>query len=161
MKNGKTGPSINKGGSKQDYKTPLEFIRAVESRFGKITHDLAASPDNAVCADYYSESNSAFSHDWEKLNGILWCNPPFGDVKPWVKKASESGSAKILMLAPASIGSNWFSDYVFPHAIVLALSPRMSFDGKNSFPKDLILAVYGFGCRGFDIWKWRRYNNVS
>ena len=36
----KTGASLNRGKSKQDYGTPMEFIRAVEDRFGALVAPL-------------------------------------------------------------------------------------------------------------------------
>ncbi len=42
----KTGPSMNRGTSKQNYKTPDDFMDAVKKRFGKIIFDLAANGDN-------------------------------------------------------------------------------------------------------------------
>lgn len=153
----RTGASMNRGRSKQDYQTPREFIDAVERRFGKLSYDLAASKENAVCPEYYDEESNALGRDWHALSGNLWCNPPFGAIAPWARKAAtEAGPcSRVLLLVPASVGSHWFADHVLPHAMVYALSPRLSFDGKNAFPKDLILAAYGFGVSGFAVWRWR------
>jgi phage N-6-adenine-methyltransferase len=153
----RTGASMNRGRSKQDYATPRDFIQAVEKRFGTIRHDLAASSGNAVCANYYDEHQDAFLHDWSSLAGVLWLNPPFASVAPWAAKAARDASprTRILMLVPASIGSEWFAEHVYPHALVYGLRPRLSFDGVNSFPKDCILAAYGFGAHGFDLWRWK------
>jgi phage N-6-adenine-methyltransferase len=144
--------------SKQDYCTPREFLDAVEKRFGAIRHDLAASADNAVCADYFDEHRSAFDHDWSSLHGVIWCNPPFRDIDPWVKKAAAEANprTRIVMLVPASVGSNWYADHVEPHALVLPLNPRLSFDGKNSYPKDCLLACYGLGVTGSKVWRWKK-----
>jgi hypothetical protein len=38
---------------------------------------------------------------------------------------------------------------------VLALNGRITFVGqKDPYPKDTILACFGFGVSGFDIWTW-------
>jgi hypothetical protein len=63
--------------------------------------------------------------------------------------------ARILFLTPASVGANWFQQYVVPFAHVIELSPRMSFDGKNPFPKDLVLSVYMHGLTGRSHWRWK------
>lgn len=153
----RSGPSVRRGKSRQDYQTPRELLDAVEARFGVLRHDLAAAAHNAVCENFYDEHRSAFEHDWQALAGNLWCNPPFDDIAPWAKKAAESASSRtrILLLTPASVGSNWFAQHVHPHAAVFALSPRVSFDGENPYPKDLILSVYGLGVTGFSVWRWR------
>jgi hypothetical protein len=40
--------------SKQDYKTPSDFIEAVKTRFGSIFFDLAAHAENTQCHRYYA-----------------------------------------------------------------------------------------------------------
>ena len=69
--------------------------------------------------------------------------------------------SRILLLVPASIGANWFAEHVHQRAYVLALQGRLTFDGHTqSFPKDLILAVYGWG-PGFGVWSWRDDANAA
>lgn len=64
--------------------------------------------------------------------------------------------ASIALLVPASVGSYWFSNHVYPHALVLAFRPRLSFDGKHPFPKDLILCLYSPEIEpGFQPWRWK------
>ncbi len=148
------GAAFNTGKSKQDYGTPWEFVDAVEARFGPIAFDLAASADNARYPKYYTESDDSLSVNWHHLRGMLWLNPPYKRIGPWAKKcAIESAKgARIAMLVPASVGSNWFADHVFNKALLLR--PRMSFDGKHSYPKDLLLACYGEPV-GLELWKWK------
>jgi hypothetical protein len=60
-----------------------------------------------------------------------------------------------LLLAPASVSTDYFAEHIFPHALVFAIRPRIVFVGESSgYPKDLMLACYGFGVHGFDLWKW-------
>lgn len=150
-----TGPTINRHRSKQDYSTPKNFMDAVVKRFGPIYYDLAASPDNSKSVHFYTEEENSLNQDWHMLDGVLWLNPPFNNITPWARKCAEEadGGARILFLTPASIGSNWFCNYVHRKAMVLSLNGRLCFDGRNPFPKDCILSCYGFGV-GFDIWKW-------
>jgi len=156
-----TGAAHHRGESKQDYATPREFIRAVEAKFGKLMFDLAASPENTIVGgdeNYFDEARDSLKQDWTKLEGNVWLNPPFAEVTPWAKKCFESyrrpGNPWIFFLVPAAVGSNWFAEYVFPHSRVHFLRPRLSFDGKNPYPKDLMLAVYG-APPGIELWKWK------
>ena len=161
----RTGPSVNKGHSKQDYATPREFLAAVEKRWGAMDFDLAADRSNRVCEKYYGPGSAlgedSLAKPWEVLAGNLWLNPPFSDISPWAKRCSErvqrTGSlGKILLLVPASIGSNWFAKYVYPYAYVYALQGRLSFDGKAPYPKDCMLCMYAsFLEPGFTVWDWR------
>ena len=87
-----------------------------------------------------------------------WLNPPFGHIAPWARQCESYGveGYKILLLTPASIGSNWFASYVFQKAMVLALNPRLTFKGcTDPYPKDLMLSLFGFGYSGFDLWRWK------
>jgi len=157
------GPTVKRYRSEQDVETPACFIEAVECRFGPIAFDLAATKANAKAARYYTPETDALARDWEgelPLSGNAWCNPPFGNVTQWAAKIAMEAKKRrglILLLVPASIGSNWFAEHVHPHAYVLALRPRITFVGqKDPFPRDLLLAVYGPALRGFDCWRWDR-----
>lgn len=153
-----TGPTINKGKSKQDYETPDSFMLAVADRFGIPNWDLAASDSNSKAIYWFTQEKDSLSKDWSGLNGTLWLNPPFSKIEPWAKKCSESMTPnnRILLLVPASVGSEWYRKWVEPYAYVLALNPRLTFKGCTTpYPKDLILAVYGQQLTGFKTWRWK------
>jgi phage N-6-adenine-methyltransferase len=154
----RTGPTINRKGSKQNYGTPPDFIRAVEGRFGKIVFDLAAERSNAKAKLFYTEADDSLKQPWHKLGGLLWLNPPFSNIEPWAKACYHESvrGAEIAFLTPASIGSNWFRNFVHEHAYVLALNGRLKFEGcADPYPKDCILSIFGRGIHGFDVWKWK------
>ena len=154
-------PIQKPGRSKQDYGTPWPFIRACEARFGPIVCDLAASAENAKAPLFYDRNRDSLSVDWaaEHPTGTLFLNPEFAEIGPWAAKcATESARRQglILMLTPASIGTEWFAAHVNRKAMVLGLAPRMAFEGTDApYPKDLMLSVYGMGMSGFDVWRWR------
>jgi len=157
-------PRQKPGKSKQDYATPREFIAAVEKRFGKLDWDLAATWRNAVTTDFYGMQESGVFRDsleqnWRRLEGNLWLNPPFAQIAPWAAKCAGSSyrgaTNRIFFLTPASVGANWFWQYVWPHALVLPIHPRLSFDGVDPYPKDLMLSVFNAGARTMERWVWR------
>jgi hypothetical protein len=95
--------------------------------------------------------------DWpDTYTGCFaWLNPPYADIAPWVQKCDRTRGMRIAALLPASIGSNWFADHVWGRAYVVALQGRVTFVGHRApYPKDLILALYGFNMVGFSVWKW-------
>jgi phage N-6-adenine-methyltransferase len=154
-------PQQKPGKSVQDFATPREFIAAVERRFGPIRWDLAAHAGNFVVPNYYGPGSphgeDALAQDWARHGGVLWLNPPFARIDPWAEKAAAEGAkgARVVMLMPAAVGSNWFADHIHHKALVLAIRPRLSFDGQNPYPKDLICACYGpWIAPGFDCWRW-------
>lgn len=134
------------------YRTPDDFREAVSARFGMPVVDLACSPGNQFgrLGVYWH----SLAQDWNQYADLLWLNPPYNNIRPWAEKCAES-NANILLLVPASVGSNWFRDYVFARARVYLLNGRMSFDGKHPYPKDLILCHYG-DKPGFEVWSWKK-----
>ena len=152
-----TEPVQKLGRSKQDYGTPWAFVRACGERFGAPTWDLAASEENAKATSFYSEADDSLKQDWGSLEGTLWLNPPFADIDPWAAKCAAVANRRgfTLLLTPASIGCTWFARHVLGKAIVLGISPRLTFEGTTApYPKDLMLSVYGYGLSGFDAWRW-------
>lgn len=155
-------PDQNRGASKQDFATPRPFLRALEAKLGikAFDWDLAAHAKNAICEQYISPKQDSLSVAWTSLKGWLWLNPPFADITPWAKKCAEEAplGCRIALLTPASVGSAWFRDYVHGRARVLFLGPkRLSFDGINGYPKDLILSIYasaGPPPPGYEPWNW-------
>lgn len=151
-----------RGKSKQDYATPPEFMLAVTSRFGPISFDLAASAHNTKHPKFYSEADDSLKQEWGK-DGLLWLNPPFDNITPWARKCAMTQRTKILFLVPASVGSNWFRDYVYRRALVLFLNGRIAFDPLHptwGYPKDCMLACYGLGDPGFDVWTWPEESGI-
>lgn len=152
-------PVQKPGKSKQDYGTPLELLTAVEARWGKIWIDLAASDINAK-APYYFTAEDDYLKQAPVIgpDALCWCNPPFENLAPWCAKwrADAEKGARIIALVPASIGSEWFASYVFGHARVIGLRPRLTFEGcKDPYPKDCMLMLWGIEEPGFELWRWK------
>jgi DNA N-6-adenine-methyltransferase (Dam) len=175
-------PAQKPGRSKQDYSTPPAFLDAVRKRFGfkQFDWDLAATKENAVdnlggSRCYFGPDHrvvgyrDALASDWFRLRGNLWLNPEFADIGPWAAKCNAvawyeseeskrgpgpAGDRVIYFLVPASVGSNWFAEHVDKKALVLFPSPRLSFDGKNPYPKDVLMACYGLK-PGYACWRWK------
>lgn len=166
-------PVQKPGKSKQDYGTPWELIRAVEARWGKLTIDLAASPENAKAPYYYTVEDDYLTAPLGEMlslrKQLCWCNPPFSDIGSWAAKwkADAALGARIIALVPASIGSGWFADHVYGVARVVALRPRITFEGcKDPYPKDCMLLIYGNehteddrARPAFETWRWKWHSS--
>lgn len=147
--------------SKQDYGTPPELIAAVEARWGDLVIDLAASPKNAKAPYYFTAADDFLTQDeyWSPQGWLCWLNPPFANLGPWMAKcaADSQRGAHIVMLVPASIGAEWFAKHVYGKARVVALRPRLTFEGCDQpYPKDCMLILWGIDEPGFEIWKWKK-----
>jgi phage N-6-adenine-methyltransferase len=156
----KTGAGLARHRSAQDVQTPANFIEAVERRFGRIHLDLAATEENAQADLRWgpgSKVPDSLVEDWTKREGLLWLNPPYGDIEPWARKCAtcRDRSGWLLFLVPASVGANWFHEHVVPNSHVLELRDRLTFVGSSQpYPKDLLLSCFGFGMTGRSAWHW-------
>jgi phage N-6-adenine-methyltransferase len=155
-------PAQKPSTSKQNYGTPRPFLDAVEHRYGPILFDLAAEAGNAVVPGFFDLKRDSLKQDWDALHddghhGWLWLNPPFSDIPAFVAKCVEETKrgCRILMLVPASVGANWFR-VCTKNAHVVELGARMSFDGKDPYPKDLALVVFAHRLTGRSYWKWTK-----
>lgn len=155
------GAGYHRGTSNQEVKTPPEFMAAVEKVFGKIEFDLAASYKNTKAVRFWSEEDDSLSRPWP-TEYLCWLNPPFSNIGPWAKKCLEESQrgCRILMLVPASVGSNWFRDYVDGNASVLFLNGRLTFVGSPTpYPKDLMLICWGIPGElpgWYSVWNWKK-----
>lgn len=162
---------------KQDWRTPPEFLAAVQRRFGTIGFDLAATTGHEVTrvpvvgvggvsfgtvkGPHFSPEDDSLSQDWSALRldpgKVAWLNPPFANIRPWARKCDEECRNLprwTLMLVPASMGSKWWADHVLGKCFALGVT-RMAFVGADAtYPKDLALCCYGFGVSGYGFWDW-------
>jgi phage N-6-adenine-methyltransferase len=152
----------NRKVSKQNWRTPLSFLLAVQERFGGISWDLAASLGEGVVPDErcFSPELDSLAQDWKdpRLGKVAWLNPPFADIDPWVKLASECRDLPrwTLVLVPASIGTRWYEKHVLGKAMVFGVG-RMKFIGsEQQYPKDLMLIAYGYGVSGHGFFDWKK-----
>ena len=177
-------PQQTPGVSKQNYRTPKAFVRAVKQRFkiNRFSHDFAADSENTLAKTYFDEEMNAFgfSH-WEDFcrDGWGWLNPPFANIGDWAARCVQTSDAggNVLLLVPAGVGANWFRDYVHEKAQVLFLNDRLCFiedwamtidpasvkrgnpqfySSPPLYPKDCLLAVYGPNVTpGYRVWNWK------
>lgn len=158
-----TMPAQKPGKSVQEVQTPPEFMNAVRNLIGisEFFTDLAASPENAQASAYYTKEMDALTKEWHVLkSGWLWLNPPYADIEPWVQKAFIEcvKGAKIAVLVPASVGSNWWADWVDGVCSVYFVKGRVTFVGhKSPYPKDLALLLYRRpDITGYQMWDWKK-----
>ncbi len=164
-----TMPAQRPGRSKQDYATPADFIAAVKKRLGirEFTFDFAADRANAKAKWFWTIQDDSLSRtpvEWAEhaTHGWGWLNSPYDHIDRWARCAAEGAAfgGSIACLWPASVGSNWFRDWVWPYAEVLALNGRLAFMPDKPawlYPKDCMLCLYGPDVKAgaFDVWDWR------
>lgn len=172
-----TEPRQKPGQSKQDYGTPWPLIRAIEARWGTITIDLAARVDNIKAPLFITPEENSLVVDWADRvgDGLGFLNPEFADIDPWAARCRFYEDLNLIMLTPASIGSEWFADNCEDHAKVVGLRPRIKFEGCHlldkqgnrkcaetclgcaTYPKDCMLTLWGPRVEDepiFQTWRW-------
>jgi DNA (cytosine-5)-methyltransferase 1 len=159
----------DKNQTEQTVGTDPAFFAVLDKKYN-FGFDLACTAENCVCeAGFYFPHTDALVQDWAKISieaesnlfsPWLYLNPPYKNIEPWAGKCKEESKkgAKIIMLVPASVGSNWFREHVFGQALVFFLSPRLKFVGHNTpYPKDLMCCVFS-PAQNSNVfcWNWKK-----
>lgn len=102
--------------------------------------DSASSDYNHLCDYYFTEYNSGLDNEWF---GNVWCNPPYSNIYPFVKKAAEYRGLTVLLL-PSRTGSKWFHDLVLPFASnIIFIKGRLKFsESKQNAPFDSMIVIF-------------------
>lgn len=96
-----------------DRATTLEVFAPLHERFS-FTVDVAASARNRKLERYYTIEDNGLLQSWAEER--VWCNPPYSDIAPWVRKAWLEPDALVVMLLPANrTEQGWWQEYVEPH----------------------------------------------
>ena len=127
----------------EKWATPQDFFDKLNDEF-HFTLDVAASPDNAKCANYFTEEQDGLVQSW---GHTVWCNPPYCcKTGLWVKKAYEEHQrtgCTVVMLLPSRTDVRWFHDYILGKAEIRFIKGRLKFGGsKNSAPFPSIVVIY-------------------
>lgn len=154
-------PAQKPGRSIQSYGTPPDFLRALKRALGisSFSVDLAADEKNAVADRFYTADMDSLNQSWDTDGRWAYCNPPFGHILPWVHKAYTErlqNNARVAMLLPASVGSNWWRDWVHDKCRVWFLNRRLTFVGQTDpYPKDCAILLYSrYLNPGYHCWDW-------
>jgi phage N-6-adenine-methyltransferase len=93
---------------------PLDFAEFSE-RFGPFTLDVAAAEHNTKCERFYDRDADGLAQDW--AGELVWCNPPYSNIAPWIRKAWEcwASTRGVVILLPANrTEQSWWQQMVEP-----------------------------------------------
>ena len=112
------------------YSTPPELFQELDRRFGPLTLDVCALPENAKCPSYFTPEQDGLKQPW---TGRCWCNPPYGrTIRRWLLKAVKSAlaGATVVCLLPARVDTRWWHELVNPMpAVIEFCKGRLWFGG--------------------------------
>lgn len=139
--------SLKNEKTKQEILTPELILERVREIFeGNIMLDPCAPGNNPLRAKkFYTKGDDGLTFKWIDKTFI---NPPFGDLKKWMQKASEE-NVEMIFLGPVRTHRKWFymtkktHEKVNAFDVFVTLKP-LKFQGYDStFPAPLFLAYKG------------------
>lgn len=92
----------------QLWSTPDGLFDGLHAEFG-FTVDAAANRHNAKLKNYWHEKKNGLMQPWE--DHVVWCNPPWDDPPPWVRRAMAIG-VRAMLLLPVRTDRLWWYECV-------------------------------------------------
>ena len=138
---------INKGLFSSDsdlWATPQKFFDDLDAEF-HFTLDPCATPENAKCSYYFTESTNGLLQNWG--GQVVFCNPPYGKaISAWVQKCYEESkkpNTTIVMLIPARTDTKYFHEYIYHKAEIRFRKGRLHFnDAKQGAPFPSMVVIF-------------------
>ena len=112
-----------------EWHTPQDFFDRLDEEF-HFTLDAAATPENAKCDRYFTQSDDGLAQSW--IGERVWCNPPYGrEIGQWIKKAAISQAEVVVMLIPARTDTKAWHRWIFGNSNceVRFVAGRLKFAG--------------------------------
>lgn len=102
--------SVHFTSGSQTWNTPLDLFNDLNAIW-KFTLDAACIPSSALCTKYFTPEDDGLVQDWGQE--IVWCNPPYDDIKSWCDKAVQAykNGATVMMLIPSRTDTKAFQDH--------------------------------------------------
>lgn len=124
----------------QEWETPDDLFARLDAIF-HFTRDVCASGDNAKCILFWSETYSCLDYEWD---GVNWMNPPYKNMKQFIKKAfDERNRAITVCLIPARTNTRWWHEWCMKGEVWF-ICGRPKFKGcVHGLPQPLALVIFG------------------
>lgn len=105
-----------------DRYTPKWVFDKLKLRFNLDVAAPIGGAANVPCKRFYTINDDGLSSKW---SGLVWCNPPYSNPTPWIKKFREHGNG--VALIPTSNG-RWFHDLYHDSNVIMRPIPKMQFE---------------------------------
>jgi len=134
---------------RDNWQTPEDLFNLLNFLF-RFNLDVCATGENSKCRKFYSPEDDGLVQRWGGYR--CWMNPPFSQVKKWVRRASEMVSLEDEVPAECVIGlvncdtsTRWWAEYMLQAGEIWYLCPgRVQFipppgidSSMNKFPSAL------------------------
>jgi len=125
-----------------EWETPISLFESIQSEFS-LELDVCATKSNCKLNKYFDKEADGLTNDWG--NYRCWMNPPYSDITPWVKKASEhahKGNICIALL-PAKTDVRWFHEFIYDKFPIRFIKGRLKFrNSKDNAPFPSMLVIF-------------------
>lgn len=127
-----------------EWSTPQVLFDELNAEFN-FGFDLAASHANKKCSRYTGDlfASGILSHiEYSEEYGF--CNPPYSDIKSFVR-AFSIYDVNVVCLLPARTDTKWFHDYCYnkPNVEIRFIKGRLKFgDSKNNAPFPSMIVIF-------------------
>jgi hypothetical protein len=119
--------------------TPLNLI----NRIGTFDLDPCGYHGHGTAKTLIVLPDDGLLKDW---HGLVWCNPPYSNPRPWLERMSAHDNGIALVLA--SVETKWFQELVFNKAnAILFIAGRPKFHREDmsfvQLMRPTVLVAYG------------------
>ena len=126
---------------RDEWRTPAWLFRVACERYGPFTLDVAATDENTLCPSFFTKDTDALSQKWPSQDegpafgtAVVWCNPPYSNITPWLEHAIECRSEVVFLLPTPN--SEKRDRLIFGHATdILFFDRRVAFVQPDGTPK--------------------------
>lgn len=122
-----------------EFPTPQDFFDKLNDEF-HFTLDPCATKENAKCPKFFTKENNGLIQDWSK--DISFMNPPYNEIKLWIKKAYEESQrgGLVVCLIPSRTDTKWWHEYCMRGEIRF-VKGRLKF-GKEPAPFPSAVVIF-------------------
>jgi len=100
---------IPDGFDRDSFETPPKLFRWLNKKY-KFKMDLAANNSNALCEEFYTEADDTLNRPWLR-SGYLFLNPPFSEMKYWIRKCQHEADAGCRIVVVANSNTTYTGYY--------------------------------------------------
>lgn len=128
-----------------EWYTPRDFFRQLNSDLGPFDLDPCATEENHVAPKFFTIENDGLLEKWE---GKVFVNPPYSRVSEWVERcwrASLNGGegCVVVALLPVRTDTKWFHQFVYGQSEIRFVKGRLKFGrSKNNAPFPSMIVIW-------------------
>lgn len=149
------GPSQTPKEDKDEWCSPpatFRYMQHVLKR--KFNHDAACTEANSLAPPLWKlagfTDGDALSNVWPD-GKLIWCNPPYSDVDPWLDRAFKCDSISVFLINSPNGEARYKDLRKYAHEI--RIEGRLAFIGNDGKPKGgytrgssyFVINSYGIG----------------